>query len=368
MRRTGAGARPLRTAPRQGRARAEAPGVPQPLLPRAESSQERSPGRAPRGGPGAEPEGSPRAGLSHGARRAPDGAARPGGGRGRGDGTRQPPPRPSSSRGTPASPGPRALTFPSEKRSIRGGSRGAARLGEEPHRRALPRSPPHLLGVPSRLRHAALRRRPRRRGPLSISVRLGRPGRSAGRIRDIRYIVSIPRASRDRAPASFHSSPPPAAPPATYQRGEGPRAAGRERPLGLRLPEERRRGAQSGGRRLSSTPRCVYRHHVALPYLTKTSPVLRTVHRLAIFSPAPSTRRIHTNFLPKKESPKNGLQRMLASPSQLWRWLCRSVRWPRVSGAEGGCEESGSARCGEVQAGLRRRHRRSLCAPNSFQS
>lgn len=215
--------------------------------------------------------------------------------------------------------------------------------------------------MPSRLRHAALRRRPRRRGPLSISVRLGRPGRSAGRSRDIRYIVSIPRASRDRAPASFHSSPPPAAPPATYQRGEGPRAAGRERPLGLRLPEERRRGAQGGGRRLSSTPRCVYRHHVALPYLTKTSPGLRTVHRLAIFSPAPSTRRIHTNFLPKKESPKNGLQRMLASPSQLWRWLCRSVRWPRVSGAEGGCEESGSARCGEVQAGLRRRHRRSLC-------
>lgn len=162
--------------------------------------------------------------------------------------------------------------------------------------------------------------------------------------------------------------PPPAAPPATYQRGEGPRAAGRERPLGLRLPEERRRGAQGGGRRLSSTPRCVYRHHVALPYLTKTSPVLRTVHRLAIFSLAPSTRRIHTNFLPKEESPKNGLQGMLASPSQLWRWLCRSIRWPRVSGTEGGCEESGSARCGEVQAGLRRRHRRSLCAPNSFQS
>lgn len=143
------------------------------------------------------------------------------GGRGRGDGTRQPPPRPSSSRGTPASPGPRALTFPSEKRSIRGGSRGAARLGEEPHRRALPRSPPHLLGVPSRLRHAALRRRPRRRGPLSISVRLGRPGRSAGRSRDIRYIVSIPRASRDRAPASFHSSPPPPPLPPHTSGGRG---------------------------------------------------------------------------------------------------------------------------------------------------
>lgn len=170
-------------------------------------------------------------------------------------------------------------------------------MGEKPHRRTLPRSPPHLLGAPSRLRHAALRRRPRRRGPLSISVRFGRPGRSAGRSRDIRYIVSIPRASRDRAPASFHSPPPPStAPPATYQRGEGPRAEGGNGRWGCGWGCLRR----GGGSGLSSAPRCVYRRRVALRHLAKTSPVSQTVHRLAIFSPLLQFDGFAPTFLKKK--------------------------------------------------------------------
>lgn len=140
---------------------------------------------------------------------------------------------PASRTGPPSRPP--SMTFPSQHSSWRGGGCGAAPAPPPPLSLTSSGRPAPPTRLPEGVRHGrAQRRRPRRRGPVSIFP-LSRPGRRvAGRSRDIRYIVGIPFASRDPRGARVIPLPRPSRRIPAVGGASG--AAGREGPLRVVAP------------------------------------------------------------------------------------------------------------------------------------